>query len=158
MTVKERYDMVIDKRKELEDLQKQFSVKSGIDGVVGFQVYIASLAEFKKLANDLETKKIEVCILDWEDTEYTHELYFSYRDTRFSHFAKGGNFGMVECYVGINSEHGEVVPVSEGFEYAMDRIHESKTDMELFKAEFGEQVVEWFFSGDFVKERLCDET
>jgi hypothetical protein len=92
MTVKERYDMVIDKRKELEDLQKQFSVQSGIDGVVGFQVYIGSLAEFEKLANDLETKKIEVCILDLKDTEYTHELYFSYRDTKFSHFAKGDTF------------------------------------------------------------------
>ena len=90
MTVKERYDMVIDKRKELEDLQKQLSVKSGVDGVVGFHVFIASFAEFKKLANDLEIKKIEVHILDWEDMEYTHELYFSYRDTKFSHYVKDG--------------------------------------------------------------------
>lgn len=90
MTVKERYDMVIDKRKELEDLQKQLEVESGIDGFAGFNVFIASFAEFKKLANDLETKKIEVCILDWKDTEYTHELYFYYRDTRFSHHVKGG--------------------------------------------------------------------
>ena len=90
MTVKERYDMVIDKRKELEDLQKQYSANSGIDGFAGFHVPIASFAEFKKLANDLEVKRIEVCILDWEDTEYTHELYFSYRDTRFSHYVKGG--------------------------------------------------------------------
>jgi hypothetical protein len=65
---------------------------------------------------------------------------------------------MEKYYVGICSEHGEVVPESEGFEYAMDRIYENKTDMELFKAEFGEQVVEWFFSGDFVKEGLNDET
>ena len=62
-----------------------------------------------------------------------------------------------QYYFGINSEHGEIVKASEGFEYVMDRIHESKTDMELFKAEFGEEVVEWFFSGDFVKERLVDE-
>ena len=62
MTVKERYDMVIDKRKELEDLQKQLSVKSGVDGAVGFHVFITSFAEFKKLANDLEIKKIEVLI------------------------------------------------------------------------------------------------
>ena len=90
MTVKERYDMVIDKRKELEDLQKQFSVKSGVDGVIGFHVFITSFSEFKKLANDLEIKKIEVHIFDWEDMEYTHELYFFYRDTRFSHYAKDG--------------------------------------------------------------------
>lgn len=90
MTVKERYDMVIDKRKELEDLQKQLSAESGIDGIVDFHVSIASFAEFKELANDLEAKKIEVCILDWEYTDYTHELYFSYRDTRFSHYVKGG--------------------------------------------------------------------
>lgn len=64
---------------------------------------------------------------------------------------------MEKCYVGFNSEHGEIVPESEGFEYVMDRIHERKADMELFKAEFGEDVVEWFFSGDFVKERLNDE-
>jgi hypothetical protein len=64
---------------------------------------------------------------------------------------------MEEYYVGFNSERGEVVPESEGFDYAMDRIYESKMDRESFKAEFGEQVVEWFFSGDFVKERLCDE-
>lgn len=64
---------------------------------------------------------------------------------------------MVECYVGICSEHGEVVPESEGFEYAMDRIYENKTDMELFKAEFGEQVVEWFFSGDFVKREVGED-
>ena len=90
MTVKERYDMVIDKRKELEDLQKQLSVKSGIDGVVGFHVSLVSLAEFKKLADDLEVKEITTRILDWEDTEYTHELSFSYRDTKFSHYAKEG--------------------------------------------------------------------
>ena len=90
MTVKEHYDMVIDKRKELEDLQKQFSSDSRFDGVVGFHVSIASFAEFKNLANDLEIKKIEVCILDWEYTEYTHELYFYYRDTKFSHYVKGG--------------------------------------------------------------------
>lgn len=65
---------------------------------------------------------------------------------------------MEKYYVGFNSERGEVVPESEGFEYVMDRIHESKADMELFKAEFGGEVVEWFFSGNFVKERLCDET
>lgn len=90
MTVKERYDMVIDKRKELEDLQKQLGVESGIDGFAGFYVPIASFAEFEKLANDLETKEIKVCILDWGDAKYTHELYFFYRDTRFSHYVKVG--------------------------------------------------------------------
>ena len=64
---------------------------------------------------------------------------------------------MKDYYIGFNSESGEVVEVAEGFEYVMDRIHERKTDMDLFKAEFGEQVVEWFFSGDFVEERLNDE-
>lgn len=91
MTVKERYDMVIDKRKELEDLQKQFSVESGIDGVVGFHVSIVNLNEFKKLAEELGVAEIATRVLDWEDMEYTHELYFYYRDTRFSHYAKGGN-------------------------------------------------------------------
>lgn len=40
MTVKERYDVVIDKRKELEDLQKQLSAESGIDGLVDFHVLL----------------------------------------------------------------------------------------------------------------------
>ena len=64
---------------------------------------------------------------------------------------------MKDYYVGFNSESGEVVEVADGFEYVMDRIRERKTDMELLKAEFGEQIVEWFFSGEFLKERLADE-
>ena len=55
-------------------------------------------------------------------------------------------------YVGISSEKGTIVPESEAFEYAMERIASNPEDARQFEKEFGEQIVEWFYSGNFVKE------
>ena len=50
------------------------------------------------------------------------------------------------------------VEVADAFDFAMETIQKDKKEMEEFEKEFGEQVVEWFFSGNYVKERLHDET
>ena len=55
-------------------------------------------------------------------------------------------------YVGILTERGTIVPESEAFEYAMERIASNPEDARQFEKEFGEQIVEWFYSGNFVKE------
>ena len=60
-------------------------------------------------------------------------------------------------YVGILSERGPIIPESEAFEYAMERIASNPEDARQFENEFGDQIVEWFYSGNFVKENLIDE-
>ena len=60
-------------------------------------------------------------------------------------------------YVGILSERGTIIPESEAFEHAMERIASNPEDARQFEKEFGEQIVEWFYSGNFVKENLIDE-
>ena len=60
-------------------------------------------------------------------------------------------------YVGILSERGAIIPESEAFEYAMERIASNPEDARQFEKEFGQQIVEWFYSGNFVKENLIDE-
>ena len=61
------------------------------------------------------------------------------------------------CYVGFATEKGVVVPVEDAFEYAMERIASNPEDARQFEKEFGQQIVEWFYSGNFVKENLIDE-
>ena len=53
----------------------------------------------------------------------------------------------------------EFVPLDEAFEYAINKcLNGTKEDREAFKQEFGddtsqeEDIVEWFFSGNWVKE------
>ena len=60
-------------------------------------------------------------------------------------------------YVGILSERGTIIPESEALEYAMERIASNPEDARQFEKEFADQIVEWFYSGNFVKENLIDE-
>ena len=50
-------------------------------------------------------------------------------------------------YRGIMGNTGIEIDESEAFEYAMDNI----TRGEL-KEEFGDEIIEWFFSGNWIKE------
>ena len=56
------------------------------------------------------------------------------------------------CYVGFATEKGVVVPVEDALEYAMERCKTNEDDGKAFEQEFGHQIVEWFYSGNFVKE------
>ena len=57
-------------------------------------------------------------------------------------------------YVGILSERGTIIPESEAFEYAMERCKANEDDRKAFEREFGQEIVEWFYSGNFVKENV----
>ena len=65
---------------------------------------------------------------------------------------------MKEYYVGFGPCKNDKVEVVDAFDFAMETINKDKKEMEEFEKEFGEQVVVWFFSGNYVKERLSDET
>lgn len=52
-------------------------------------------------------------------------------------------------YLGIGPETGTFIPAESSFEYAMERcIHGTPDD----KREFREMLVEWFYSGNWIKE------
>lgn len=54
----------------------------------------------------------------------------------------------VAMYFGINSEHGKRVDDEVAFDYALDRcLNGSDQD----KKEFREMLVEWYFSGDWIR-------
>lgn len=54
---------------------------------------------------------------------------------------------MSECYVGFSEYKGVIVPVEEAFEYAKCHLDElSEEDKQGF--------VDWFFSGDFIREEV----
>lgn len=69
-------------------------------------------------------------------------------------------------YVGIGPEHGKKIQDEYAFMYAMERITTESQDMEEFKKEFmpfgkaslpeledfRELLVEWFYSGNWIKE------
>lgn len=52
-------------------------------------------------------------------------------------------------YMGIGSEKGIFVPENIAFEYAFERCMEGTAED---KKEFREMLVEWFYSGNWVKE------
>lgn len=52
-------------------------------------------------------------------------------------------------YVGIGPEAGTFVPENSAFEYALERCVNGTPDD---KREFREMLVEWFFSGNWIKE------
>ena len=52
-------------------------------------------------------------------------------------------------YLGIGPEKGTAIEETEAFPYALERcLHGSTAD----KQEFEEMLVEWFYSGNWVKE------
>lgn len=52
-------------------------------------------------------------------------------------------------YLGIGPEKGTFIPAESSFEYALERcMHGTPDD----KKEFREMLVEWFCSGNWVKE------
>ena len=64
---------------------------------------------------------------------------------------------MKEYYIGFGPCKNDKVEVEDAFDFAMETINKDKKEMESFKKEFGYQIEEWFFSGNYVKERLHDE-
>lgn len=57
-------------------------------------------------------------------------------------------------YIGIGPEKGEVVEEEQAFEYALERcLFGSQED----KREFKSMLIEWFFSGNFIKEEKENE-
>lgn len=58
------------------------------------------------------------------------------------------------CYVGFATEKGVIVPVEVALEYAMERCISNEDDRKAFEQEFGQPIVEWFYSGNFVKESV----
>ena len=54
-------------------------------------------------------------------------------------------------YVGICSEDGKVIKQEDALEYALMRC--MTTDKEEFVKEFGQEIEEWFFSGNWIKEQ-----
>lgn len=54
-------------------------------------------------------------------------------------------------YVGVGIEDGEIVSEEDAYEYALERcLHGSEEDQKEFK----EMLVDWFYSGSFVKEDI----
>lgn len=54
-----------------------------------------------------------------------------------------------KIYVGIGPEEGIKVPEEDAYEYALERcFHGSEEDQKEFK----EMLVDWFYSGNFIKE------
>lgn len=61
-------------------------------------------------------------------------------------------------YEGIQSEEGKIVEESEAYSYALERsLYGSKEDRQDFQKmlevqqDFQEMLVEWFYSGDWIK-------
>ena len=58
---------------------------------------------------------------------------------------------MAVRYVGVGIEYGEIVSEEDAYEYALERcLHGSEEDQKEFK----EMLVDWFYSGSFVKEDI----
>lgn len=58
-------------------------------------------------------------------------------------------------YKGIGPERGHVVSEEEAFDYALERsLHGTLEDQRDFK----EILVEWFYSGNWIKEDLDNES
>lgn len=56
-------------------------------------------------------------------------------------------------YCGINSEQGKRVDDEDAYEYALDRcLNGSDQD----KKEFREMLIEWYFSGDWIRRNKDD--
>ena len=52
-------------------------------------------------------------------------------------------------YLGIGPEEGTFIPEDKAFAYAAERcLHGSKEDQK----EFREMLIEWFYSGNWIKE------
>lgn len=57
-------------------------------------------------------------------------------------------------YVGIGPETGIIVEEEEAYDYALERgLHRTLQDQQEFK----ESLVEWFYSGNWLKEEMEDE-
>ena len=52
-------------------------------------------------------------------------------------------------YVGICSEDGKIIKQEDALEYALMRC--MTTDKEEFIKEFGQDIEEWFFSGNWIE-------
>lgn len=53
----------------------------------------------------------------------------------------------------------EVIDEDEAFDYVMDKLFkdEEKGLMEDFKENFGQDLVDWYFSGNFIEEEVSFE-
>lgn len=57
-----------------------------------------------------------------------------------------------EGYEGMGPENGIFIPMEDAFEYAIDRCINGP-DREEFEKEFKETLVEWFYSGNWIKRK-----
>lgn len=51
-------------------------------------------------------------------------------------------------FVGVGKESGQIVPEEEAFKYAIGRVITDQKEWDEFK----EAVVDWYFSGSWIKE------
>lgn len=56
-------------------------------------------------------------------------------------------------YIGIGREKGKYIPFDEAYTYALEHcLHGTPEEQEAFRAEFGQLIEEWYFSGNYFKE------
>ncbi|MBQ8803445.1 MAG: hypothetical protein IJZ53_07430 [Tyzzerella sp.] len=57
-------------------------------------------------------------------------------------------------YVGIGPEKGNVIEAEQAYQYALERcLHGTTEDQQEFK----KMLVDWFYSGNFIKEEISNE-
>lgn len=57
-------------------------------------------------------------------------------------------------YVGVGPEQGKVIEKEQAYQYALERcLHGTPEDQQ----EFREMLVDWFYSGNFIKEEKKEE-
>lgn len=57
-------------------------------------------------------------------------------------------------YVGVGPEQGKVIEEEQAYQYALERcLHGTPEDQQ----EFREMLVDWFYSGNFIKEEKKNE-
>lgn len=57
-------------------------------------------------------------------------------------------------YVGVGPEQGKVIEEEQAYQYALERcLHGTPEDQQ----EFREMMVDWFYSGNFIKEEKKNE-
>lgn len=58
-------------------------------------------------------------------------------------------------YIGIGPERGKRVEKGDALEYVLKRCSSGK-EKEEFETEFGKDIVEWYFSGNWIEEDQDD--
>lgn len=65
---------------------------------------------------------------------------------------------MITGYIGIGPEEGKFVSDEDAFQYAKEQcLNGTADDQKDFKEEFGDILVNWYFSGNWLKGELQGE-